>query len=137
MPNGNSTWPPDKSNTANFPSDIAFNPFFHHLSLCLGVRSSTVDTLLSGTGSIAAVGSPESQIKHHDHHTICALQNKHIINHSARTDRAIQMHLIIRSILWRSMPWNDNVFVFNNRSHWKTHKRLNQIAIAEIYHYSC
>ena len=53
------TWPPDKSNTANFPSEIAFKPIFHHRSLSSSVRSSTVDTLLSGTGSIAAAGKPE------------------------------------------------------------------------------
>lgn len=52
------TWPPDKSKTANLPSEMAFKPIFHHLSLSSMVLSSTVDTLLSGTGSIAATGSP-------------------------------------------------------------------------------
>jgi len=54
------TWPPDKSNTANLPSEMAFNPIFHHLSRSSWLLSSTVDTLLSGTGSMAAAGSPES-----------------------------------------------------------------------------
>jgi len=52
------TWPPDNSTTANLPSEIAFNPIFHHLSLSSIVLSSTVDTVFSGTGSIAAAGSP-------------------------------------------------------------------------------
>ena len=54
------TWPPDKSKTANLPAEIAFKPIFHHLSLSSCVLSSNVDTLLSGTGSMAAAGSPES-----------------------------------------------------------------------------
>ena len=57
------TWPPDNSKTANFPSEMAFNPVFHHLSLSSRVRSSSVDTQLSGTGSIAAAGSPTSAIR--------------------------------------------------------------------------
>jgi hypothetical protein len=61
--NKSNTWPPDKSNTASFPSEMAFKPIFHHRSLCSSDRSSTVDTLLSGTGSIAAAGSPEISIK--------------------------------------------------------------------------
>lgn len=52
------TCPPDKRSTPNFPSDMAFSPIFHHLSLSSIVRFSTVETLLSGTGSIAAAGSP-------------------------------------------------------------------------------
>nr|GMD10349.1 hypothetical protein Iba_chr06eCG5450 [Ipomoea batatas] len=39
---------------------MAFIPIFHHLSLSSTVRSSTVDTQLSGTGSIAAAGRPLS-----------------------------------------------------------------------------
>jgi hypothetical protein len=54
----NSTWPPDNSKTASLPSEIAFNPIFHHLSLSSIVLSSTVDTVFSGTGSIATTGSP-------------------------------------------------------------------------------
>ncbi|PON93252.1 hypothetical protein TorRG33x02_108230 [Trema orientale] len=56
--------PPDNSRTANFPSEIAFNPIFHHLSLSSSRRSSTVDTLPSGTGSIAAVGRPWDRSEH-------------------------------------------------------------------------
>lgn len=58
------TCPPDKSSTPNFPSDMAFNPIFHHLSLSSIVRFSTVEMLLSGTGSIAAAGSPTQSIQY-------------------------------------------------------------------------
>ena len=37
---------------------MAFSPRFHHLSLSSGVLSSTVETLPSGTGSIAGKGWP-------------------------------------------------------------------------------
>lgn len=43
---------------------MAFNPIFHHLSLSSIVRSSTIDTLLSGTGSIAAAGSPNHKFSY-------------------------------------------------------------------------
>lgn len=58
MVNDQQTCPPDKSSTPNFPSEMAFNPIFHHLSLSSIVRFSTVETLLSGIGSIAAAGNP-------------------------------------------------------------------------------
>lgn len=58
---GNITCPPDKSSTPNLPSAMAFIPIFHHFSLSSIVLSSTVDTQLSGTGSIAAAGSPEKE----------------------------------------------------------------------------
>lgn len=50
--------PPDRSTTANFPSEMAFNPLFHHLSLSERVLSSTVETQDSGTGSMPGCGGP-------------------------------------------------------------------------------
>jgi len=61
------------------PSEIDFNPIFHHLSRSSWLRSSTFETLLSGTGSMAAAGSPgknqksipqHKQNKNHEHATI-------------------------------------------------------------------
>lgn len=52
------TCPPDKSTTANFPSEMAFSPLFHHLSRSSRVLTSTVETLDSGTGSTAGKNAP-------------------------------------------------------------------------------
>ena len=80
------TWPPDKSNTANLPSEIAFNPIFHHLSRSSELLSSIVDTLLSGTGSIAADGSPSKQSQLATRGKKQSLTNNHAYEEKNRLD---------------------------------------------------
>lgn len=101
-----STWPPERSKTASFPSEIAFKPIFHHLSLCSAVLPSTVDTSLSGTGSIAATGSP-NKCKHPVSDSwICGLAHKLTDREGERKREAspwdLMEHRMIRSILERS-----------------------------------